>query len=529
MPKFILFAISLAASNHGGRRKTRALTTELLFVAACLCAVMLGGTNKRVAAQTPAPSPPSMTDARLGVRAVVTGLNQPTTMAFLGANDFLVLEKATGRVQRVLNGAIQSTVLDLAVNSGSERGLLGIALHPNFATNGFVYLYWTESATGADTTNLADLGSIWFSLEPLLGNRVDRFIWNGSTLAFDRNVIRFRHYQADPGQPLRGNHDGGIIRFGPDGKLYIIVGDTGRRGQMQNLPSGPTLTGLGPTIFDDQFGGPAPDNAHFTGVIVRLNDDGTAPADNPYFTLGAGVGGEVGANLQKIFVHGVRNSFGMAFDPLGGGLWTQENSDDSFDEINRWEAGMNGGWVQIMGPVARIAEFKSIELTLPPSGGLAGAELQQVRWPAARIADTADEALARLFAPPGSRYSDPEFSWKYAVSPGGIGFLNSSALGAEYTGDLFMGAATAPPNPGSLEGGYLFRMNLTADRLAIAVSDPLLEDRVADNTAKFSITESESLLVGRDFGISTDIQTGPNGNLYVVSLSRGTVYEIFLR
>ncbi|MBA3442398.1 MAG: PQQ-dependent sugar dehydrogenase [Pyrinomonadaceae bacterium] len=494
-----------------------------------LCAVILGGQNNYMQAQTPAPSPPTMLDARLGVRAVVTGLNQPTTMAFLGANDILVLEKATGRVQRVVNGVIQGTVLDLAVNAGSERGLLGIALHPEFATNGFVYLYWTESATGADTNNLADLGSIWFSLEPLLGNRVDRFRWNGTSLAFDRNITRFRHYQADPGQPLRGNHDGGIIRFGPDAKLYIIVGDTGRRGQMQNLVSGPTLTGLGPTVPDDQFGGPAPDNAHFTGVIVRLNDDGTSPADNPYFALGASVGGEVGANLQRIFVHGIRNSFGMAFDPIEGGLWTQENTDDAFDEINRWEAGMNGGWAQFMGPIARIAEFKSIELTIPPSGGLPGAQLQQIRWPADRIADTSDEALARLFLPPGSRYSEPEFSWKYAVAPGALGFLSGAALGEEYTGDMFVGAATAPPNPGSLAGGYLFRFNLTTDRQAIAVSDPLLEDRVADNTAKFSITESESLLIGRDFGISTDIQTGPNGNLYVVSLSRGTVYEIFLR
>ena len=513
-------SLCITLTQWGGRKST---TTSRFFV--CLSTIVLAGAAYHPAeAQTPTPSPPTMLDSRLGVRAVVAGLNQPTTMAFLGADDFLVLEKATGRVQRVTNGAIQSTVLDLAVNSGSERGLLGITLHPDFAANNFVYLYWTESATGADTTNQADLGSIWFSLEPLLGNRVDRFVWNGSTLVFDQNITRFRHYQADQGQPLRGNHDGGIITFGPDGKLYIIVGDTGRRGQMQNLPSGPTLTGLGPMIPDDQFGGPAPDNAHLTGVILRVNDDGTPPVDNPYFAFGATVGGEVGANLQKLFVHGIRNSFGMAFDPIGGGLWTQENSDDAFDEINRWEAGMNGGWVQVMGPLARIAEFKSIELTLPPSGGLPGAELQQARWPAARIADTPDEALARLFLPAGSSYSEPEFSWKYAVSPGGIGFLNSSALGAEFNGDLFLGAATP-----TLVGGQLFRMKLTADRQAVAVSDPRVEDRVADNTAKYDVTESESLLIGRDFGVSTDIQTGPNGNLYVVSLSRGTVYEIFLR
>jgi hypothetical protein len=87
-----------------------------------------------------------------------------------------------------------------------------------------------------------------------------------------------------------------------------------------------------------------------------------------------------------------------------------------------------------------------------------------------------------------------------------------------------MGAATA-----NLAGGYLFHFNLTGNRDKIAVDDPRLEDRVADNIAKHDITESESLLIGRNFGIITDIETGPNGNLYVVSLSQGTIYEIFRR
>jgi aldose sugar dehydrogenase len=78
-----------------------------------------------------------------------------------------------------------------------------------------------------------------------------------------------------------------------------------------------------------------------------------------------------------------------------------------------------------------------------------------------------------------------------------------------------------------LEGGYLFRFNLTHDRRKVAVTDRRLRDRVADNFAKFDITESESLLFGRNFGVGTDIQTGPNGNLFVVSLSDGAIYEIF--
>jgi len=187
---------------------------------------------------------PSMLDPNLSVKTVVSGLSQPTSMAFIGNNDFFVLEKNTGKVQRVTNGAVQSPApLDLAVNSGSERGLLGIALHPNFQNNGFVYLYWTQSSTGVDSANLADVA--------LLGNRVDRYIWNGVKLTFDRNLIKLHAYQADANQTLRGNHNGGVIRFGPDRKLYIQMGDNGRRGQLQNLRDGPT----GPGQFDDQFGG----------------------------------------------------------------------------------------------------------------------------------------------------------------------------------------------------------------------------------------------------------------------------------
>jgi glucose/arabinose dehydrogenase len=431
-------------------------------------------------------------------------------MAFIGVDDLLILEKNTGRVQRVTGGAVQGTVLDLAVNFGSERGLLGIAAHRNFPSDPRVYLYWTESTTGADTNVLSET--------PLLGNRVDRFVWNGSTLEFDRAVIRIRALQEDPGQPPRGNHNGGVLAVGRDGKLYVFVGDVGRRGHLQNLACGPTSTCPGPTVPDDQFGGPAPDDAHLSGVVLRLNDDGTAPRDNPFFRAGGTIGGQVGANIQKIFSYGHRNSFGLAIHPRTGDVWLQENGDDTFSEINRLTPGMNGGWIQIAGPVERIAQFKAIETTFGGQG------LQQLRWPPTNIADTPGEALARLFNLPGARYSDPEFSWLWEVAPGGMNFLKGRGLGREFTGDLFMGAAT--PN---LAGGYLFRFNLTRDAKRIAVGDPRLNDRVADNLAKHEITESESLLIGRDFGAVTDVETGPNGNLFVVSLTHGAIYEVFSR
>jgi glucose/arabinose dehydrogenase len=466
------------------------------------------------AAQTPPPAP-QVVDPDLAVRTAVSGLAQPTSMAFIGDDDFLVLEKASGQVKRVRDGAVAGTVLDLAVNSNSERGLLGIALHPKFKRNGWVYLFWSESKTGADSATGDGVR--------LMGNRIDRFEWEDGQLEFDRNIIKFRAFQQDaPENNFRGNHDGGVIRFGPDGKLYAIVGDTGRRGQMQNLPTGPFT----PPAGDDQFGGPEPDDLHRTGVIVRLDDDGDAPRDNPFWRAGRMMGGEVGENVQKIFSYGIRNSFGMAFDPRSGDLWQQENGDDSFSELNRVPPGMNSGWIQIMGPSSRVPQFKAIETTMGPisdpraPNGYFG--LQQTRWPPTNIADTEQEALSRLFRLPGSFFSDPELSWKFEVGPGGIGFLDSNDLGREYEDDLFMGGSRD-----FLEGGHLFRFNLTRNRRGVDVDDPRLEDGVADNVGKWEGTESETLLFGRNFGTGTDIQTGPDGDLYVVSLTRGTVYEVF--
>jgi aldose sugar dehydrogenase len=515
-------------------------TIRILFAATLLSglALSVGAATAPVRAQ----GGPHVVDPNLGVRTVVSGLVTPSTIAFIGPNDFLVLEKNTGRVKRVTSG-VATTVLDLSVNSASERGLLGIALHPNFPTNPGVYLFWScRSAAPQDAdpftpeeqrcsndpaAMFAQPDSADLLQVPLLGNRVDRFRWTGSELVFDRNLQIFRAFQNDGGpvpagqgdaaQPARANHDGGVLAFGPDGKLYVASGDLGRRGQMQNLRNGPT-----PPTADDQFGGPSPDNAHLSGVILRLNDDGSTPSDNPFFAAGAAMGGEAGANVQRLYAYGLRNTFGIAFDPASGNLWDQQNTDDAFDELNRVERGMNGGWIQIMGPVSRIAQFKQIEQTLPPSGGIPGAQLQQIRWGPSNIADTAQEALSRLFMLPGATYSDPEFSWKFAVPPAGIGFLSSGALGPQYRNDLFVGAAT----PATL-GGHLFHFNLTGNRLRVGVADPRLDDRVADNLAKNDITESESLLFGTDFGVSTDVETGPNGNLFVVSLSNGAIYEIF--
>ncbi|MBE7498961.1 MAG: PQQ-dependent sugar dehydrogenase [Verrucomicrobiales bacterium] len=467
--------------------------------------------------------PATVLDPNLQVTTFLSGLSQPIGIVFLAPDDLLVLEKASGQIKRVIGGVVQSSpVLDLAVNSNSERGLLSAALHPDFPEIPHVFVRWTESSTGADSTAVADV--------PLLGNVLDRFVWNGSTLTFDRRLIAMRARQTGnievPGHPgivnpgENGNHNGGPIRFGPDGKLYVYLGDLGRRGWLQNLPNGPFLTA---PFTDDNFGGPEPDDAHLAGVILRLEPDGSAPADNPFYAVGAAVGGEVGANLQKIYAYGFRNGFGMDFDPVTGALWETENGDDAFSELNRVIPGMNGGWIQIAGPLSRFAQFKFIETTQYARA------LQQVRYPPTRIVYTAAAALSRMFMLPGATYVDPEFSWKYEVGPAGTTFIVGDALGEAHNGTLWIGSARSFQQVGGT-GGSLYRFQLTSDRLHVDVSaDPRLADKVADNLfrqQKFEGTESESLIIGTGFGTTPDLVQGPDGNLYVVSVTDGVIYRI---
>ncbi|MBI3326662.1 MAG: PQQ-dependent sugar dehydrogenase, partial [Nitrospinae bacterium] len=224
-------------------------------------------------------------------------MSLPTSMAFLGPNDMLVLQKDDGRVRRVLNGALQpGAVLDVAVDRASERGMLGIAVHPQFPAIPFVYLYYTESSTGADTAGFP----------PPLGNRVYRYTWDGRSLIQPALLLDL---PAVPGP----NHNGGTIIFGPDGKLYGVIGDLNRAGQLQNFRAGPP-----------------PDD---TSVIFRLNDDGTIPSDNPF--------GAQGGNLTRYYAYGIRNSFGLAFDPLTDRLWMTENGPANFDDINLVAPGFN--------------------------------------------------------------------------------------------------------------------------------------------------------------------------------------------
>src|SRR5262249_765846 len=165
--------------------------------------------------------------------------------------------------------------------------------------------------------------------------------------------------------------------------------------------------------------------------------------------------------------------------------------------------------------ISRVAQYKQIETTY------GSGDLQQLRWPPSLIANTSSAAMANFLMLPGAHYNDPEFSWKYAIPAAPLGFVAGRGLGPQFEGDMFVGAART-----FLVGGFLFRFRLTPDRLHFLFSDSRLNDLVADNDDKFDIKESESLLIGRDFGITTDIETAPNGDLFVGSNSNGAVYEI---
>jgi glucose/arabinose dehydrogenase len=405
------------------------------FHAICLSLFLLAGIAP---AQT-------LTDSSLTVTQIVTGLNVPIGIAFLNTNDILVLEKNTGIVRRVIDSVLQTNpVLDVAVDNTDERGLLSIALHPGFATNNLVYLCYTESATpGVDTTFQDPLCICLY-----------RYEWDGNVLTNGTQIFSF------PVEPGIDYHNGGFILFGPDNKLYAVTGDHERFGALQN----------------QQFGD-APDD---TSVIVRLNDDGTAPSDNPFFSQ---------LGMTNVFAYGVRNSFGFTFDPLTGNLWDTENGENDYDEINLVMPGFNSGWREIMGPASR-----------------------------------SDGSISNLVSFAGSQYSDPEFSWSNTVAPTGITFLNSSALGEQYRNDLFVG---------DYNNGLLYHFDLNAQRNALVLSGGL-SDKVADTAG-----ERDLAVIGTGFGVFSAefgefagisaVKVGPDGRLYVVSIGTGTIYAIFAK
>jgi glucose/arabinose dehydrogenase len=435
----------------------------------------------------------TLRDTGLAVATAADGLNQPTSVAFAGSR-MLVTEKATGKVRLIDKPGTATDVLDLAVNSFDERGLLGITVHPDFPDKPFVYLHWTWRGAGDGPDQLLGADSDQAGDVPALGNRVDRFRWSANKLTFDRNIVQFpsNTLNTDTSGRVRGNHDSGPLAFGPDNKLYVQLGDQNMRNQLQNIAAGPP-----------------PDNAHFTGVILRLNDDGSVPSDNPFRALGASTAGEAGKNVQKVYAYGVRNSFGLAFEPGSGALWQTENGDDASDEINVFRAGSNSGWIQLQGAPKAFEEWKRLELESKDG-------FDNPTYPPSNLAADAAAAQKAMVSLKGSHYSPPVLTYVYPPALTAIGFVPGDELGARSKHTAWVGTVLT---------NALLRYPLAPNGKALALKGGLA-DGIDNNTKKGDLGESDPYVVGTGFGIITDIDQGPDGAVYVSSIDGGKVYRL---
>ena len=383
---------------------------------------------------------PTLNDPNLKVETIVEGLSLPTSMAFIDNNNILVLEKEKGTVRLVSNGILQEeSVLEVNVDSRSERGLLGVTLMDNDT----IFLYYTETSQNGDQ----------------LRNRVYKYQWNDEERLLV-NPTLILDLPAIPGP----NHDGGKLIIGPDNYLYAVIGDLNHMGKLQNIVNGPD-----------------PDD---TGVIFRINpEDGSPAPDNPFINNNNEL-----LSLNKYYAYGIRNSFGITFDPVTNVLWDTENGPSEYDEVNLVKPGFNSGWLQVMGPISK--------------SGITENELVNF---------------------PNSKYADPVFNWLPSLGITDIEFLNSSKLGDKYTHNIFVG------DIGVLTDGYLYFFEVNKDRTGIKFdnsSQARLTDLIADNEE-----ERSAIALGTGFGGITDIETGPDGFLYILTLNirsngEGNIYRI---
>lgn len=237
-------------------------------------------------AATPQALPPPATETIEPIRTIAENLAIPWDLVFLPDGDILVTERP-GTVRKI--GSSTTTVIRIEdVSHRGEGGLLGIVLHPDFKTNGWVYLYQTTARSDGS-----------------LLNRVTRFRFTGAAFVEPKIIL-----DRIPGAAY---HDGGELAFGPDGYLYVTTGDAGRAELAQ-------------------------DRTSLAGKILRLKDDGSIPADNPFGTA--------------IYSYGHRNPQGLAWDDRGR-LWATEHGRSGIasglDEVNLIEKGKNYGWPVIQG------------------------------------------------------------------------------------------------------------------------------------------------------------------------------------
>jgi glucose/arabinose dehydrogenase len=384
---------------------------------------------------------PTMENPNLGIEVVTTGIEFPSDMAFLDTNDILVLEKNSGNVLRIINGQIlDSPLLEVNVSNSSERGLLGIAVAKD---NGdewestYVYLQFIEDPKIPDGHD-----------SEVLANRVYRYELVDNKLI---NPSLLLDLPATPGP----YHNGGKIMVGPDNNLYVVVGDMGLgRKEIENSSK-----------TQNNREGPAPDGR---AGILRITQDGQT-------VNGKGIlGDEYPLNLY--YAYGIRNSFGIDFDPITGNLWDTENGPNFGDEINLVKQGFNSGWNKVQGFWKPDGEERG-DLELNP--------------------DSLTDFNGK------GEYSAPEFVWNNTVGTTAIRFLDSDKYGEEFENDMFVG---------DFNNGNLYHFDLNEDRTELSL-DGDLEDKVADLRG-----EASSKIFGKGFIAITDMEVSPDGYLYILSL-----------
>ena len=229
---------------------------------------------------------------------IATGLSGPTAMEFAPDGRLFVCQQG-GQLRVIKNGALLSTpFLSLAVDSSGERGLLGIAFDPDFSTNNFVYVYYTNAAASPRH------------------NQVSRFTANGDVAVANSELVILTL------DNLSGatNHNGGAIHFGPDGKLYVAVGENANGSNSQTLNNR-------------------------LGKLLRINSDGSIPTDNPFYNTATGLN-------RVIWSMGLRNPYTFAFQPNSGRMFINDVGENTWEEINDGIAGSNYGWPTTEGPTS---------------------------------------------------------------------------------------------------------------------------------------------------------------------------------
>lgn len=360
-------------------------------------------------------------------------------MAFLGPNDILVLEKNKGTVDRILNGKLLPQPLLQVPNIANEEvewGLLGIAVDKkgnDASSPTYVFLFYTEKGSGGEKP----------------ANHLYRYTLSADSTRLEHPLLLLNLPANSPDPEGESNHDGGKVVIGPDHNIYTVIGDVGgHNGQAQNTRDGAKLDGTSGVLRVTEDGQPVP-------PILLGDDDPT----------------------RVYYAYGIRNSFGIDFDPLTGNLWDTENGADDNDEVNLVQPGFNSGWIKVMG--------------FAPNGFEPNEQLVMFNG--------------------NGKYHDPQFVWRQTVGPTALKFLNSDALGKQYENTIFSGDV----NTGSL---YNFKLN--PDRTSLALSGGLT-DKTAD-----SRDELQPVIFGQGFGVITDIKVGAgDGHLYVLTYD-GSIYRI---